>query len=306
MTTATKAIQDLYQHWLSAKQSAEQKARKEGDLGLAERLASCEVFTGREVSIVEILDKLLSIQGREFLLLSGFPTLEVFRQYKHLIPDGYPVLVDVGEVELSDAPSILGVDVAGMGRDSSVYCLRRGAWVDTLQCHNSGGSADHMATAGEVSSRRRKDPRLFVSIDTIGEGAGVYSRLVELEGSTPYLISCKASASAKLRDKELSDLTGQYRFANLRAYLLWAVRDWLNPKHDTGAMLPPDSQLAEEMTEVRWSFRSDGKILIEPKEEVKKRLGRSPDRFDALAFTFYPLQHLRRSVDIDRLASIVI
>lgn len=206
----------------------------------------------------------------------------------------------------SDAPSILGVDVAGMGRDSSVYCLRRGAWVDTLQSHNSGGSADHMATAGEVSRRRRQDPRLFVSIDTIGEGAGVYSRLVELEGTTPYLISCKASASAKLRDKELSDLTGQYRFSNLRAYLLWAVRDWLNPKHDTGAMLPPDSQLAEEMTEVRWSFRSDGKILIEPKEEVKKRLGRSPDRFDALAFTFYPLQHLRRSVDIDRLASIVI
>lgn len=107
MTTATKAIQDLYQHWLSAKQSAEQKARNEGDHDLADRLASCEVFTGREVSIVEILDKLLSIQGREFLLLSGFPTLEVFRQYKHLIPDGYPVLVDAGQVELSDAPNLI-------------------------------------------------------------------------------------------------------------------------------------------------------------------------------------------------------
>lgn len=126
MTTATKAIQELYQHWLSAKQSAEQKARKEGDLGLAERLASCEVFTGREVSIVEILDKLLSIQGREFLLLSGFPTLEVLRQYKHLIPDGYPVLVDAGQVELSDAPNLIlvGDTTARLGyRHTQAYQL---------------------------------------------------------------------------------------------------------------------------------------------------------------------------------------
>ena len=107
MTTATKAIQDLYRHWLAAKQSAEQKARKGGDYDLAERLASCDVFTGQEVSVIEVLDKLLSIQGREFLLLSGFPSLEVFRKYKELIPDGYPVFVDVGEVELSDAPNLI-------------------------------------------------------------------------------------------------------------------------------------------------------------------------------------------------------
>lgn len=107
MTTATKAIQELHQLWLTAKNSAEQKARNEGDHDLADRLASCEVFTGQEISIVEILDKLLSIQGREFLILSGFPTLEVFRQYKYLIPDGYPVLVDAGEVELSDTPNLI-------------------------------------------------------------------------------------------------------------------------------------------------------------------------------------------------------
>ena len=70
-------------------------------------------------------------------------------------------------------------------------------------------------------------------------------------------------------------------------------------------MLPPDSQLAEEATEIRWSFRSDGKIIIEPKEDIKKRLGRSPDKFDALANTFYPVRSTRQAIDLDRLSKLV-
>ena len=87
----------------------------------------------------------------------------------------------------------------------------------------------------------------------------------------------------------------------MRAYLFWCVRDWLNPKNDTGAMLPPDKRFDEEATEIRWSFRSDGRILIEPKDDIKKRIGRSPDLFDALANTFYPVS-TRKRIDLDRLA----
>ena len=72
-------------------------------------------------------------------------------------------------------------------------------------------------------------------------------------------------------------------YANMRAYLFWAVRDWLNPANSKGACLPFDSELMEEATEIRWKFRSDGKIIIEPKEDIKKRLKRSTDKFDALA-----------------------
>ena len=90
----------------------------------------------------------------------------------------------------------------------------------------------------------------------------------------------------------------------MRAYLFWAVRDWLNPKNETGAMLPPDPQFDEEATEIKWSFRSDGRIYIEPKEDIKKRLGRSPDKFDAFANTFYPLRGSRR-IDLNRIARMV-
>lgn len=74
----------------------------------------------------------------------------------------------------------------------------------------------------------------------------------------------------------------------MRAYLFWCVRDWLNPKNGYNAALPPDDGLAEEATEIHWKFQSDGRIIIEPKEDIKKRLKRSPDKFDALANTFYP------------------
>lgn len=211
-----------------------------------------------------------------------------------------------GREPLSAAINILGVDVAGMGRDSTCFCHRRDNWVAPFKSQNSGGQADHMKVAGQISSERQRSMNLFVSIDTIGEGAGVFSRVCELEASEiRYIISCKFSEGAKGHNgRELRDLTGQYQFVNMRAWLFWAVRDWLNPKNNTGAMLPPDTSFDEEAQEIRWFFRSDGRIQIEPKEDIKARLGRSSDKFDALANTFYPVR-MTQGIDINRLKKVV-
>lgn len=190
---------------------------------------------------------------------------------------------------------ILGVDVAGMGRDCSVRCYRYGDYVERFDKHNSGGKADHMKVAGQVVNEIQTHSGYSVSVDTIGEGAGVYARLVEIcEESDGRLdektiISCKYSEAAKNSSgDDLTDITGQYKFANMRAYLFWAVRDWLNPDNGTNAMLPPGGSFIEEATEIKWSFLSNGKIIIEPKEDIKERLGHSTDEFDALANTFHP------------------
>ena len=121
----------------------------------------------------------------------------------------------------------------------------------------------------------------------------MYSRAVEVarDSKIDYndIISCKYSECAKdSSGNPLRDITGQYEFANMRAYLFWCVRDWLNPDNKTGAMLPPGGTFAEEATEIKWSFHSSGKIIIEPKEDIKSRLGHSTDEFDALANTFDP------------------
>ena len=175
----------------------------------------------------------------------------------------------------------LGVDVAGMGRDSSVLCPRYGNYVAEFEVHNSAGVADHMHVCGmTVPYLKKKGAKAFV--DTIGEGAGVFSRLKELNYQNAY--SCKFSEGTR----NLHDVTDVYTFANMRAYLYWAVRDWLNPKNCFQPALPPNDLLMQECTDVHWKFMSSGDILIEPKEEIKKRLGRSPDYLDALANTFYP------------------
>lgn len=209
-----------------------------------------------------------------------------------------------GREPLKQDIRILGVDVAGMGRDSTCFVERKGAWVSPFNAYNSGGSADHMKIAGQIAAYRRRQIEAYVSIDTIGEGAGVYSRCIELD-EKEYILSCKYSEAAKGHNgRPLSDVTGQYQFINMRAYLFWCVRDWLNPKNETGAMLPPDTQFDEEATEIKWSFRSDGRIFIEPKEDIKERLGRSPDKFDALANTFYPIR-TRKRIDLERLARMI-
>ena len=177
----------------------------------------------------------------------------------------------------------LGVDVAGMGRDDSVFIPRYGNYVSEILAHQSGGQADHMHVAGVIVNRlekNKKENKAF--IDTIGEGAGVYSRLQELEHYGAY--SCKYSEGAH----GLSDITGEYTFANMRAYLYWALRDWLNPKNGFEPALPPFDKLMEEATETHWKFQSNGSIIIEPKDDIKKRIKRSPDYMDALANTFYP------------------
>ena len=184
----------------------------------------------------------------------------------------------------------LGIDVAGMGRDSSILVPRFGNWIPEIISHHSGGKADHMHIAGlAVQYLRRKGTMGY--IDTIGEGAGTFSRLRELGYDNAF--SCKFSYGAK----DLHDVTGQYTFTNMKAYLYWAIRDWLNPRNNFYPAIPPNDLLMEEATEIKWNFTSSGDIAIEKKEELRKRLKRSPDTFDALANTFFPYEYTDISED---------
>lgn len=176
---------------------------------------------------------------------------------------------------------IIGADIAGMGRDSTVLCHRFNDFVKEFDVYQSGGEADHMKIAGILA--RYCTGKIRIYIDTIGEGAGVYARLVE-QNFQKWVYSCKFSENAQ----GLYDMTGEYEFANMRAYLFWCIRDWLNPAFGSEACLPPIPQLTEELINIKYLFQSNGKLIIEPKEDIRERIGRSTDYTDALANTFYP------------------
>lgn len=181
----------------------------------------------------------------------------------------------------------VGIDIAGMGRDCTTFVYRSQNMVHGIDKINSGGKANHMQMAGKAYSYLMTNPWTNAFIDTIGEGAGVISRLEELNMERAY--SVKFSSSPEYNGMELKDATGNYQFINLRAYLYWALRDWLNPRLNPNACLPPDDELTQELTEIKWQFTSNGRIKIEAKEDIKERLKRSPDKSDGLALTFYPV-----------------
>jgi len=187
-----------------------------------------------------------------------------------LANDRWQDLHGKGEGELK-----LGVDVAGMGRDLTVFAFRKSNVVEKFKTYSK---QDHMVTVGKIKNALIKDEDIAF-VDSLGEGAGVYSRLAEQKVNA---VGVKASESAK----GLNDLTGQRTFANMRAYLYWAIRDALDPALDGELALPPIDELTQDLTEVHWSTRSNGDIIIEEKEEIKKKLGRSPDYGDAVANTF--------------------
>ena len=185
-------------------------------------------------------------------------------------------------------PLSLGVDVAGMGADKTSMVYRYWATVTEIRSY---AKTDHMATVGRIANILNNSPAGHAFIDTIGEGAGVYSRLHEL--MLAHSIPNNSVTSAKFSEgaKGKRDYTGQRTFANMRAYCLWAIRDALDPAFDSHReplALPPNDDLVQELCEHHWELKSNGDIIIEEKDTIKARLGRSPDDSDALALTYFP------------------
>jgi hypothetical protein len=185
-----------------------------------------------------------------------------------------------GKKRNADGALRLGVDVAGMGRDSQVMCFRYGS---TVTHFTQSAKSEHMATVGKIKTIEVQNPGSHAFIDTIGEGSGVYSRAKELNLA---VTSAKFSNGAK----GLKDLTGIREFLNMRAYCYWAVRDALDPAFDdfrAPLALPPDEDLKQELCAHRHDLKSGGHIYILEKDEVKEVIGRSPDKSDALALSYF-------------------
>jgi hypothetical protein len=206
----------------------------------------------------------------------------------------------------------IGADVAGMGRDNSSFVERYGPYVDKFTILHGRGEFVHMQVAGNIvnlmkqsyDTFRGRHPQAF--IDTIGEGAGVFSRLLEMvnDPNTADLkailensvFSVKFSEKAEHNGNILTDRTGEYKFLNMRAYCYWALRDYFDPNNPVKAMVPYNEKLYAQLTQTLWFFRSDGRIQIEDKEDIVERIGHSPDEADSLAVTFDPQEDQNKMV----------
>jgi len=207
---------------------------------------------------------------------------------------------EAGRPDLGLLPIVKAVDVARSGADSTILAHRTGYLVTHLEPHNR---EDTMQTANrvrpllawETDEDGEKVPRVSGVVDTIGVGAGVYDRLNELKlPVVPYTGSAKTV---------FMDRSGEYGFVNTRSAAYWHMRELLDPSYDSVMMLPDDDLMVSDLTVPTWEIK-DGvppRIAVEKKDKVVERLGRSPDRGDAVVMAFW-LEQLRREAQIARVA----
>lgn len=168
--------------------------------------------------------------------------------------------------------TVIGVDVARSGADKTVLALRHGDVVTELR---SFTREDTMETTGRVSGLLQSNPEAKAVVDVIGLGSGVYDRLREL--GYRRVVAFNASAGTARKDR-----SGELRFLNTRSAAWWWLREQLDPAFDPTLAFPPDDELIGDLVAPRYSVTSAGKLAIEGKDEIRKRIGRSTDAGDAV------------------------
>lgn len=169
------------------------------------------------------------------------------------------------EHDIAHAARILGVDVAREGDDASVIFPRQGlvAFPPKVMFGVNGNQG-----AGQVARvwEDWKVDAVFVD-NTGGYGASWIDQLSNLNRH-PIPVGFAESAIDR-------------RYFNRRAEMYFKMAEWVK----AGGMLPDVPELVAELTQTTYTFKGDA-MLLEPKDIIKKKIGRSPDRADALALTF--------------------
>ena len=170
-------------------------------------------------------------------------------------------------------PTVVGVDVARYGGDSTVIALRRGPVVrivDSFKFTDLVTAAERIAKKlDDLAFELGKKP--LTIIDTVGLGAGVYDNL-RAKGYSAQ----EAVAGSRAFDFD--------RFSNAISEWWWNLR---RAAEDGLLDLDPnDEELFAQLTSRRYEISSEKKIALEPKAKHLARGLKSPDRGDAVALTF--------------------
>lgn len=173
----------------------------------------------------------------------------------------------------------VGVDVSRGGRDETVVAKLYHEW---FELHTWPGIEieDGPAVADRAQQVCMGDAPAPYYVDVIGWGASAYDSLKVR--ATTYPVNVGEGSDAL-------DASGKFGFANLRSQLVWQFREALDPQYGHAIALPPDRQIKVDLCAPRYRILKSG-IQIESKEDIKARIGRSPDKGDAILLTWYGAQ----------------
>lgn len=188
----------------------------------------------------------------------------------------------------------VGFDTAAYGGDANVAAL----YVDSVKVsEDAWHSPDTVATWDRMKLLREHwqsqlgmaIPWSHVHIDRAPVAAGVID-IARSQGCELHPVDFGGEATYYWRE-----VIGETKFKNRRAELYWSLRELLRRKL---ARIPRKYERSwQELAAHSYKIDGGGAVLIEPKEDVRKRLGRSPDHADAdvLAFSNAPVVSFRRT-----------
>jgi hypothetical protein len=172
----------------------------------------------------------------------------------------------------------VGCDVARGGDDQTALAEFVGNWLAPLLRYPGKATPDGPSVAalllGYIQSKIR------IAIDVIGIGSSAYDT-AKSNGAKIMPVNNGAGAPDGATDRSKT-----MKFRNVRAAAYWKFREALDPEHGENLALPPDPELVADLCSAKYSLSAGG-ILIEPKEDIKERIGRSPDSADAVVLAHY-------------------
>jgi phage terminase large subunit len=199
-----------------------------------------------------------------------------------------------GRLKIEEVPGMKtrGVDVAN-SEDGDKAAIARGKGVVLIEvedfpCPNANKLGEQvfneMKSEGVAAS--------YVGVDGVGVGAGTVNELKRLGADVVDIQS--AESAIDLYDREQADTPEQpnaskketvklvEQFDNLRSQMWWQLRIDLEDKN-SDVCLPYDESLFADLMTPKWTTRS-GKIVVQSKNEIRKKLGRSPNKGDAVVY----------------------
>lgn len=190
---------------------------------------------------------------------------------------GYRQLLTTDDIEKSYSDTlstnekkewILGVDI-GAGGDYNVYVLRCQNIAFVESKNQSNDTMTNVLEVERIIKEYKVDPA-NIYIDDTGVGKGVTDRLKE-KGYQVNAVSFGSEAQDKTRYK------------NIKAQMYWNLRQWIK---SGGKLLKNPNWF--QLTWIKYKISTDKVLQIEPKDDLIRRTGKSPDFADALALTFSP------------------
>ena len=173
----------------------------------------------------------------------------------------------------------VGIDAVRGGTDFMTLSRRRDNWFDEVIKWPGRVVIDGPTAAGLVYATLGPTDA-YINVDVIGVGATTFDHLVPLYD---HVYPVNASEASYYRDR-----SGKLKMRNKRAEMHWRMRDALDPDGGDDLALPNDPEVLADLCAARYKPPTAAGVMIEEKDEIKARIGRSPDVGEAIMLCDMP------------------